>query len=789
MGEHLTESVSKVVQFILENSAVLGETTFASHMPSSSSLPDKDITPLHTIVRDANANGDIVAILRYLRLLLLKNQWKRYKNWLLLSSLLVDSCDEAQLLLLEFLAICRVDCSTITDIVGILTTSPNAAISWCAQALSGTDYLEEIAQYACANATNESVFAPLVQCLDARGYKNWKAEVGLALILNSQDIYTFISCIRVFHHKGKAIIGGSSILMSRFDFFKYNTALDRAMELNGVDQDSDYMLYDLAQYICDQHERDIEPFTKGLRFLFYCLNHTRKQTKLPVALYETLSKPQILRMLFKDIEKLILLQAPNRSVPDSHLARLAMSIAAHAIQLNLFPGSVLLLFLKLLHYRKQETSTLFLDPMAHYIKVLFDEMPSLSEDVLSTLFKRILQVHMFGGNVLQGLIRTKQDQLYDVVQQSPSFRERELNPKNGYLINLSAYCSKIGVRNVEEPNGFLELLDETIAALSSSPIDTSFFVQIGTVIVPFQQVPPYEKMVLQLRYLSGKQKTDRERLAACLPFFVSLRESMVCSFMRPGRHNPFISLYIVSKLRKLFSGLMKMSEETMHFVSILEDEAIQLELSSFEQVSGERRNYAAPFLQSRAVKEAYALLNLAIIDFEIWGNQVYYAAISGAHGVTLFGGFVLVKQKYSDTDDYALLGFLITLVHESAHLLRRGTKGQYNIEKLTPTKKEGSRDPYKAGIPGNDKSSYITCSETDHGEGGFQLEEVLFGKTITAVTRQQQAYLLDSTNWQQPLNEFRRALEELGAVEMPDAVELGRSQMILTYQRDNHCDF
>lgn len=58
---------------------------------------------------------------------------------------------------------------------------------------------------------------------------------------------------------------------------------------------------------------------------------------------------------------------------------------------------------------------------------------------------------------------------------------------------------------------------------------------------------------------------------------------------------------------------------------------------------------------------------------------------------------MLVNCQYSVDDRKAIVGFLMTILHESAHLARKVKDGKYNIEQKTPAEKVNLIQP--RGMP------------------------------------------------------------------------------------------
>jgi len=198
---------------------------------------------------------------------------------------------------------------------------------------------------------------------------------------------------------------------------------------------------------------------------------------------------------------------------------------------------------------------------------------------------------------------------------------------------------------------------------------------------------------------------------------------------------------------------------------------LEQEFSHFQELEEEIRlipeeyfDWLEPILNSHLVIDTYVSLGLDHQNIRIIVGKAYFVPLARSHGITISNGVVLVRSDYGGSNEGQRCGLVITLIHEFAHYCRRMKGGFYNPNCLTPTRDGEDDESYKSGDLGdkNPQSRKHSSSEAKHGEGGFQVEEMLFGLVPTHVNEYQARFLLNRCSWQYDKEDFRKQLKSLG---------------------------
>jgi len=80
-----------------------------------------------------------------------------------------------------------------------------------------------------SNNETPELYAHAVGCLDVRNYHS-SLPWSTTLMIESNDLHLFISCVRVFHLELRLRPGGSLQVVWKFNKFNHDSALKRALE-------------------------------------------------------------------------------------------------------------------------------------------------------------------------------------------------------------------------------------------------------------------------------------------------------------------------------------------------------------------------------------------------------------------------------------------------------------------------------------------------------------------------------------------------------------------------------
>ena len=198
-----------------------------------------------------------------------------------------------------------------------------------------------------------------------------------------------------------------------------------------------------------------------------------------------------------------------------------------------------------------------------------------------------------------------------------------------------------------------------------------------------------------------------------------------------------------------------------------------------------------PILNSPLVKYIYGKLKIAHRDCRELVGKTFFAS-TGHHGITIFGGIILINDNYSSDKLKAKCGVVITLYHEFAHYCRRMQEGEmFDINQLTPTKDQTENEIYHLGPPGDPslRLRVPTEGEAGHGEGGYQVEEELYGVVPNLVNEHQARFLTKGENWNLPHDDFKSQLEALHAVKPAELFSYRSGDQNIYFHRQDHSLF
>ena len=263
--------------------------------------------------------------------------------------------------------------------------------------------------------------------------------------------------------------------------------------------------------------------------------------------------------------------------------------------------------------------------------------------------------------------------------------------------------------------------------------------------------------------------------------FEALRKSLLCALICDDQR-PYVGEYLISELAPLFQASDDYSQD-LNFILNAETAAIDFLLAPLAQPSPMQLEEAEAIITSPLLSQIYRTLGLSS-NFACWKNRIYFAPLL-VHGMTLFSGTVLINEKYTGISDDRRVAFLITLLHESAHVALRTRGLLYDARVVSPP----PNYQLISGALGTKK--YDKLAEVlRKNDIGFQLEMELFGKIVAQVFREQQRFLLTPSTWSLSLGDFVDGLRRRTSESLRDVMHLAReheTSLLLPYEGRSYC--
>ena len=519
------------------------------------------------------------------------------------------------------------------------------------------------------------------------------------------------------------------------------------------------MLYDYVASFCSDLQVDspnrIQHFSAAFSLVLRVLQEgSARDVRIPTEqLCSVLFTPEIFEENYKEVLAFTLYFAKNYTVASVIMPALAEKLVDRALTLESIRETTGVFMRSLLAVGREGIEGHF----QHFIERICDYAKKRdASDCVSAISSLLATVAAFGGESLKDFIAGKTHIQLHTTQ----------------LATITPDLSTI--------------IERVVTGLKAGNLDLEAFPQVAPVCPVIGSHISYQEVVQELIYLLGKGKKELtvEDTVSYSGYFEDLLGSPLLLYLRESGYRQYVTQYIVSKLSRLFSWDMNLDDRD--FLRTLEKEVLNLYFSPERKLSTSQLWLAGSILSSQAVLEAYSEDELTPVAFENWKEEIYFVPLEGAHGVTVFGGSVLINEQYSSEKGKDTAGFIFTLLHESAHLARKVKDGVYDIELKTPMDKVKKTQPQ--GMPGNPEHQRpILGTDNRFGEGGIEFECTLFGAMITKLSKQQITFLQEGKNWRTDLETFHTELFERGVAEPVEVVEYGsRTQKIFSFSRDSH---
>jgi hypothetical protein len=128
-------------------------------------------------------------------------------------------------------------------------------------------------------------------------------------------------------------------------------------------------------------------------------------------------------------------------------------------------------------------------------------------------------------------------------------------------------------------------------------------------------------------------------------------------------------------------------------------------------------------------------------------DRLFYGPLdSKTDGETLYGGYIILNNRYKDQDPLSKASAKVVLVHELAHLIMRFEGNSYNFMKTSPANK------IKNQIPGGGS----TYDPKPKNEIGKYIETKVFGFIVKYINKATIEFLNDRQSWRKNLGEFNQ---------------------------------
>jgi hypothetical protein len=126
-------------------------------------------------------------------------------------------------------------------------------------------------------------------------------------------------------------------------------------------------------------------------------------------------------------------------------------------------------------------------------------------------------------------------------------------------------------------------------------------------------------------------------------------------------------------------------------------------------------------------------------------SRVFYGPLdSSTDGETIYGGYIILNQKYKVDDDISKASAKLTLAHELANLVSRLEGYKYKYLTVSPRKKVKLQ------------SAEEDSSSTEKIEAGEYLETQLFGFKVKTINDSTIAFLNNMDTWTYDLGKFKQ---------------------------------
>ncbi|CAG9332890.1 unnamed protein product [Blepharisma stoltei] len=163
-----------------------------------------------------------------------------------------------------------------------------------------------------------------------------------------------------------------------------------------------------------------------------------------------------------------------------------------------------------------------------------------------------------------------------------------------------------------------------------------------------------------------------------------------------------------------------------------------------QSVNSECLDFYRSLTSSSVVSDAFSMVdqNVTLDDlFSRVSNYSYYAFFPAElYGLTTIGDIVFATYSFNIGDCLGMAATIITLLHESAHLMHRYRRDQSSYLVLTP------------------KSCKQTGAEYNSEMGDF-VEKMIFGERMELINISSADFLLDRNNWNLSTEEFQTRLK------------------------------
>jgi hypothetical protein len=132
-------------------------------------------------------------------------------------------------------------------------------------------------------------------------------------------------------------------------------------------------------------------------------------------------------------------------------------------------------------------------------------------------------------------------------------------------------------------------------------------------------------------------------------------------------------------------------------------------------------------------------------------NRIFYGALSSeTDGRTLYGGYIILNQKYRVRSPLSKSSAKITLIHELAHLISRLEEDKYKYLTVSPKKQ------VKFEAAGERVPTVISDSEA-----GNYAETQLFGFKVKFINQSTIYFLNQKESWNKGIDTFKKEFKEL----------------------------
>ena len=204
-------------------------------------------------------------------------------------------------------------------------------------------------------------------------------------------------------------------------------------------------------------------------------------------------------------------------------------------------------------------------------------------------------------------------------------------------------------------------------------------------------------------------------------------------------------------------------------------------------------------LKSDAFKNTFInllnqLINLKDFISLIKGRTFLIDIFPGSYGITTHGLYIFIKQFCTGNKNIDEAASFITFIHELGHLIPRLQCSNYGevIQKRTPpnslrkernNKNEGEK---KSEGPDFETVPSIKKMKNDKGEGGFDLEETIFGRKISRLSLEACRFLIEPKKYPKTLIEFQERFNDLNQETNGTVIDLNRAAGFFYFSELNY---